>query len=243
MSWLTQQGPYWDDDRLHDSDMWLQVNELIVTETALGEAAICLLHGVLREVVSCTPSDWTFTPIDVRWIRATNTYDDVEVTNHWEITSVEHSLAACRRPINSWISLAAECHRQYDRLTIAADAFQPLNGFPFAPAAAHQIRLRLGVLDRLGRCFEQGARNAEGNRIYQDYFTGENAWFSDSSASEKSNFRAELTFAHPEWRDASLFCPMHGKVRPYQIRIHFFWPIREQEPIFVVYVGPKLTKQ
>ena len=43
--------------------------------------------------------------------------------------------------------------------------------------------------------------------------TGDNALFSDSSDSEKHDFRKELTFPHPDNPKDSLFCTMHGKAR------------------------------
>ena len=32
-------------------------------------------------------------------------------------------------------------------------------------------------------------------------------------------------------------------VRRMTLRLHFSWPIRADEPVYVVYVGPKLTKR
>ena len=36
---------------------------------------------------------------------------------------------------------------------------------------------------------------------------------------------------------------MHGKVKTPQIRIHFSWPITASTPLYVVYVGYKITKK
>ena len=41
----------------------------------------------------------------------------------------------------------------------------------------------------------------------------------------------------------TLFCPWHGKVQTPQLRVHFSYPIRANEPLYIVYVGPKLTKR
>ena len=41
-----------------------------------------------------------------------------------------------------------------------------------------------------------------------------------------------------------LFCPWHGKVSTRTLRIHFSpGQIRASDPLYVVYVGPKLTKR
>ena len=39
MQWLTQQGPFWEDTRSHGLDDYLSFNDLVVTDTAVGEAA------------------------------------------------------------------------------------------------------------------------------------------------------------------------------------------------------------
>lgn len=79
--------------------------------------------------------------------------------------------------------------------------------------------------------------------MFQLHFTGDKAWFSDSSSTEKSDFRKELTFRHPMNAGEYLFCTWHGKVKTPQLRIHFSWPIRASDPLYVVYIGPKITKQ
>ena len=67
--------------------------------------------------------------------------------------------------------------------------------------------------------------------------------FSDSSDSEKRDFRQGLTFAHPEDPARSMFCPWHGKVRHPTLRVHFSWPVRVGKPVHIVYAGPKITKR
>ena len=103
----------------------------------------------------------------------------------------------------------------------------------------------LGILDRFARSFDaSGARTIEGQRIYQDYFTGgDNALFSDSSDDEKGDFGEALTFPHPDEPGSFLFCTWHGKVRHMTLRLHFSWPIACGKPVYVVYAGPKLTKR
>jgi hypothetical protein len=40
-----------------------------------------------------------------------------------------------------------------------------------------------------------------------------------------------------------IFCTWHGKVKTPQYRIHFSWPISAVAPLYVVYIGPKITKR
>ena len=62
--------------------------------------------------------------------------------------------------------------------------------------AAERIRVLLGILDRFRTCFDgEGNRTAEGHEIYQNYFTGKNALFTDSSDDEKIEFATCRVFA------------------------------------------------
>ncbi len=245
MQWLTRQGPYyWEDAQLQDENDWLEVNDEIVTDTAIGEAAICQSRGLCRELISIDPSDWMFTPIVVAWIRNDTVKENIFVANHWDLRTVQQSLAANPVRIDSWGNLATQVQRACTRLTFASDAFDPLVGHPFSIGAAKRIQVLLYTLHEFKGCFDKdGKRNAEGNRLYTEHFTGGKAWFSDSSGTEKNQFENELTFSHPELPGQTLFATWHGKVKTPQIRIHFSWPVRSDRALYVVYVGPKITKR
>ena len=244
IAWLHRLGPFWEEVRVHNPDDYLECNGDVVTDTAVGEAAYCRIHGIDRRIVSLTPSRWEFSPVTVSWMPDTGEGRVVDVVNHIDVESLEAALRAAPAPIASWGQLEEICIARCIYLTISHDAFQPLRGYPFAEGAAHRILVLLDTLNRFKSCFDnQGQRTQEGQRLYQDHFTGDKAWFSDSSDSEKRNFHSDLTFRHPTAEGQSLFCTMHGKVKTPQLRIHFSWPIRADEPLFVVYVGPKLTKQ
>lgn len=244
MQWLTQNGPYWEDAQLHAPDDWLEANGDIVTDSAVGEAAFCRIHGLSRELVSFWPSQWNFNPVQASWVRDGRETVNVDIPNHWEAASVRLCLETNPERAHSWAELGAQIRRACTRLTFADNAFLPLEGHPFAPGAAGRIRVLLWTLNKFKGCFDdQGNRNAEGHQLYADHFTGARAWFSDSSDGEKNAFREKLTFPHPHRQGEFLFCSWHGKVKTPQIRIHFSWPIRSDEPLYVVYVGPKLTKR
>ncbi len=40
-----------------------------------------------------------------------------------------------------------------------------------------------------------------------------------------------------------LECFWHGKIKSPQYRIHFSYPIEEDVPLYIAYIGPKLTKR
>jgi hypothetical protein len=243
MQWVTRQGPFWDDERRHGPDDYLECNDAVVTDSAVGEAAVCCLEGAERRVVSVRPSGWETSPLVVTWTTDAGARE-ASVMNHLEAVDVEAALQAAAPASTSWDDVASYAADRFPNLTIASDAFDGLRGHPFSSAAAERIRVLLSILDRFKTCFdEEGNRTPEGHQIYQDHFTGKNAWFTDSSDDEKIEFSSELTFRHPADKDETLACPWHGKIKTGQLRIHFSSPVRATDPLFVVYVGPKLTKR
>ncbi|MDV6346804.1 hypothetical protein R2083_04640 [Nitrosomonas sp. Is35] len=243
MGWLTQYGPFWEDSRNHGPDDYFESQKQIVTDTALGEAAYRCFSGSEYQLISLATSDWLFTPIRVVWYRD-DQITDIDVFNHWKTNTLETALQVSSPLIQSWEQLASTMRGRCANLIFAADSFKPLRGHPFVSSAAQRIVELLQILDKLKSCFDtQGQRTAEGHEIYQNHFTGNKAWFTDSSDSEKTEFKAELTFSHPENESETLFCTWHGKIKTPQFRIHFSFPISGNEPLYVVYVGPKLTKR
>lgn len=245
LQWLTRFGPHWQDVRRHSDDDYLEADgKHWLGGTALGEAAFCRVHGLARETVSAAPSEWLFSPVNVIWSRNDTVRDLIEVPNHWAAETVSISLRTAETRCTSWNALEVIARRKCNRLVFADDAFVPLAGHPFAPGAAERIQILLAVLNTLKGCFDDvGQRTAEGHRIYRDYFGHEKACFSDSSESEKSDFARVLLFPHPDRDGERLFCTWHGKIKSPQLRIHFSWPIARDIPLYVVYVGPKITKR
>ena len=244
MQWLTRRGPFWDDLRQHGAGDWFECRGGIVTDTAVGEAAYRTLHGVTAGLVSVTPSDWSFSPVEVTWRDPPDSPEDrsVAMENWWDAGELERSLQATAPPITSWADLHDVSTSRFRSLTITRTCFDPLTGIPFARSSADRILVLLGILDRFARAFDaDGRRTDAGQRIYRNYFAGSNALFPDSSDTEKRDFRKELTFHHPNLRGGHLFCPWHGKAA--EFRIHFSWPVRFGEPVYVAYVGPKITKR
>ena len=250
LSWITQHGPYWEDAREHKPDDWLERNGDVVTDTAVGEAAWCCLNDIKRDLVSLTPSNWQFTPVLVDWISGTGSKKTIGVVNHWDAAALEAILCVEPVPMDSWAQLKELAMARYTLLTFSEDAFVPLNGHPFFPSAARCLLSVLMKLNRYKSCFDaNGKRTPEGNELYQNFFTGakgqggRGAIFTDSSDDEKVKFKNELTFKHPDDARKFLFCPWHGKVQTPQLRVHFSSPVRANEPLYVVFVGPKITKQ
>ena len=245
MQWITRHGPFWEDERLHSEDDWLECDGEVVTNTAIGEVAYRCSNRTETSLVSLIPSSWDFSPAIVEWRKSDEEAQTVEVVNYRNANVLETALRVAPAQIASWKMLENMARARYTQLAFSSDCFDPLRAYPFSYSAARQILRRLDKLDQLKSCFDaKGQRTAEGHKIYTDYFTRDRAWFSDSSKTEKEEFRSEMTFPHPARPAESLFCPWHGKVNYHlPLRIHFSWPITAAEPLYVVYVGPKITRR
>ncbi len=250
LSWITQTGPFWEDARQHSSEEWLEWNGNIVTDTAVGEVAWCRLNGINRALISFTLSQWQFSPVSVDWISNTNVRKSIDVVNHWNPVDVKAFFQAMPTPILTWDQLKDVAIARCDQLTFARDAFSHLEGHPFSSSAAERLLFIFDTLNRYKSCFDKsGERTLEGNEIYQNFFTGKKegggrgALFTDSSPSEKDKYAQEMTFKHPTDFNRTIFCPWHGKVQTPQLRVHFSSPIRAEESLYIMYVGPKITKR
>jgi hypothetical protein len=183
-------------------------------------------------------------PLSVAWERGFGDRRHIEVINHWLTENLEAALLAAPTRLETWARLEEVAILRCTQLTFLNDSFKPLDGCPFAVGAAQRILVLLDTLDRFRSCFDgQGTRTPEGQRLYQDHFTGEKSWFSDSSDAEKHDFRTGFRFRRPGAEGEYLFCSWHGKVKSPQLRIHFSWPVRATEPLYIAYVGPKITKK
>ena len=246
MTWLTKGGPFWDDLRRHGADDYLEARGDVVTNSAVGEAAYRSFHGVQCGLVSFMPSDWDESPVEVAWRREDEGFEDRTATlANWHTPcALMEGLAAVGTPTESWAELRETCTSRFARLAFSDDSFSALDGTPFAPSAADRIVFLLDILEQRANAFDStGAPTPESHRLHREYFTGGNSLFSDSSNTEKRQFRNRLTFRHPANPHKSVLCGWHGKERQLTLRLHFTWPIKPDKPVYVVYVGPKLAKR
>ena len=252
MAWLTRSGPFWDDFRQHGPDDWLECRNEgefkgeIVTETAVGEATFRKLHGVEAGLIGATPSDWEFSPVEVAWITEDQERDEetAMIENWLNADDLSGRLQATAPPVRSWNRLRETALNRFDRLRFSNDCFEPLTGVPFAMSSADRILVLLDILDRVAQAFDTGGkRTAEGHKLHQDYFHGDKALFSDSSPSEKNRFRNEMMFSHPGDPATELFCTWHGKERHSNLRMHYWWSGVASDPVYIVYIGPKIARR
>lgn len=249
LNWLDKHGPFWDANRRHDADDWYFAahgsEELLATGSALAECARQVLAEENAALLSATPSDFTYTPVQAGILNDDGTRDQCELSNHWSEPPLRQYLENTIR-LGSWLELRDHAKQRFANLVFAADTFEPMMKSPFSLALCQRITSLLANLDQLSGEMDArtGALSPAGEILRQSFFEGRNALFSDSSDSEKAAFKSALTFRCPVNQDMRLFS-WHGKARGTdQYRVHFGWPkSNPARGLPIVYIGPKITKR
>lgn len=244
---LSKRGPFWSENRRHSEDDYFAYQDEVVTNMAIAEVAWRVAnHQQDCYTVSFKPSNFNYSPLPVIWYQSKGERF-IDVQNFCEVNTLTTLLKSSLKPPTTWEELIQQCIKEYSHLTFADDLLDPLDSEPFSETIAKKVRELLSILDELNTCFgEDGKFNCRGQEIVENYFHGDKALFSDESESNKNRFETALTFKKPgSARGETIFCPFHGKVKMgKQYRIHFNWP-KEQStnPLYIVYIGPKITKR
>ena len=246
MSWIDRNGPFADDHLTRDPNEYYTYGEAVVTDNAIGEVAARLFAQQRAMLMSVYPSAYTFSPVPVEWHRSEAEREQTEVENYWRTETLRTALQAQQIAPMSWPDLIGQCTIRYPLLTLLPDVSGHLAGEPFSPAIADRVLVLLDVLNQLKGGFdEQGRRTAASEILLDNYFRRERAAFTDASETEKNDptFRRVMTFAHPDGDGDDLECFWHGKISTRYYRIHFSYPIERDTPLYIAYIGPKLTKK
>lgn len=243
-SWISRKPPVKNFQNQFENEP-LFCNGRNVTDKAVGEAARKIDHGTASAVISIEPSSWCQSPLEVeRGKKRTDT--PIVVQNFWEMDALRLALEEPQSPITTWKDLEKVARRRFTSLFFAKDAFNNLRQPPSSVVVEHFLYLLKVLQDLKNEIDKPGPLTAKGKEIRRMHFTRSGAHFSDSSEREKRTFRRQLTFKHPKQPGKTMLCPWHGKFQhrndPY--RLHFFpWPIKANEPVYVVYAGLKRTKK
>ncbi len=247
MQWLTKGGPFWDSDRRHSSEDWLELapdGQRVVTDSGLGEAAWLLAQGESACVVSFVPSKFDYSPLLVIHRENETSKWQQDVPNHFDLATLAESLKNSRPPLNSWRDLEDRAKQDCEFLVFSDDAFRPLDREPFVRGSAEALFRLVGTLNSLRAEFTDGSGySAKGQEIFRNHFSGEKPQFTDSSRTEKETYAEELSFRHPDNPGEKISASWHGKENYNKYRVHFSFPIQANESTYVVYVGPKITKR
>ena len=131
LRWVEKTGPFWDDARQHSDDDYFELDDKLVSKTALGEAAYSVWHGIDKHLWSLIPSKWEFSPIHVKWHLDICEPHLIDVLNHWDINKLEKVLQESQPEITSWQQLQERCKLSCPNLYFALECFEPLKPCPF----------------------------------------------------------------------------------------------------------------
>lgn len=241
LAWLDKHGPFWEDIRAHGPDEYFEHAGEIVTDCGLGEAAFRLAVEQLSATVGFCDSTFCVTPLQVIWRRSDSANQELELPNFWQRERLEEYLSQHESAPQSWPDLIERARVRYRNLTFVDSILDALIGEPFSLTIAERVIVLLGVLDRLKGSFgDDGKLTVDGYQLMQDYFHGDRALFTDESETNKRTFARQMTFRAPTGE--ALFCPYHGKISFRYYRVHHSWPIRPDEPLYIAYIGPKITR-
>lgn len=243
LNWISKSGPFWEEQRQVIEDDYFEYDNRDITDSGIGEAARHSSTGSISEVVSFQGSGFDQSPLLVIQGLPEEPLDSHTLKNNWTWDQLRHSIQAARPPIRNWAQMGEEASARFEYLNLSSACVSPLQAEPFSSYAAQRVMELLGVLNEyIENLAPNGALTDRNNELMRMHFSGPKAWFTDESESNKSKFRKELTFPNDSEDGNKLFCPMHGKIKTPQYRIHFEWPPKGRTPLRVVYIGPKLTK-
>jgi len=242
LRWLTKHGPFWDDIRESAEDDYFEYDELDVTDSGLGEAARALLAERDAECFSFPNGSFDCTPIEVQHGLSESPLGLVSVPNTWDVSALRQiAQTMLPSPVN-WVQMLEQAQARFSNLSISPNAVLALKKDPFSNYVVERVFFLLQTLQDFIDCLnEDGTHSARNHELIETHFTGQKAWFTDESQTNKNSFREEMTFLD-ENNNEHVFCPWHGKIKNPQYRIHFEWPVPTGAKLRVFYIGPKITK-
>ena len=245
MAWLDKHGPFVEDELLRNPNEYLDINDgTVVSEEAIGEAATRHFQGLSAGLVSFAPSTFQRSPVEVHWHRHSSDPVTCEIPNYWNAQELDHYLEGQQRDPATWKEFIAQLPARFPHLTFLPGLENHLAGDPFSLYVVERTFVLLGVLNELKTCFDvDGHRTARGEELMDNYVRRDRARISDSSEQEKNDprLRAAMTFRDPSGEE--LVCFWHGKIQTPPYRIHFSYPIQKDVPLYIAYIGDKLTKR
>lgn len=239
MNWFSKDGFFLPDDSFADiEDRFVcyypegaEEENKDITESALAECAFRKIAGESAGSISLEQSEFSWSPIKVLLSESDEAIIDNDYTPH----SLKQRLEGLLPQMSSWTMLL-ERIEHLPKVTLEPYVKVRLITNPFSQNIAE------GVYSRAKELSEMATANSleQFNELFAKYATGTKARFSDSSPSEKRDFKDVLTF-HVD--NKQCLCPYHGKVKIQQYRIHLVNRPAYGRSTRVVYIGPKLTKR
>lgn len=242
--WLDKLGPFEELSHLNElseSGEYFELSEINLESTTLAEAAFQIGQNNRVAMVSLFPSNFEADLINITFIKI-DCDEQLSIQNFFSASTLEAAIRQQTPLFNSWDEVLIYAQRTCPRLSFFNDAIIPLANEPFDSGIAGRILEILKILNELKRCFDsQGKITEEGFDLRKKYMQGESPLFTDESETNKKRFKKKLTFTNQAGLES--FYPFHGKVRfGRQYRIHHSWPVYSDQPLYIAYIGPKITK-
>ena len=239
--WLSKDGPYWDENkREHSPDEYYEYNGEVVTDRTLGEVAFRIEQNHASCTVSFQPSNYQLTPLNVIWY-LTDGQKEISISNFWQKEVLHNFVGQIESPIMSWQELIDLASLKFHHLTLVDYIIDTLTAEPFSRTIANRILYLLTILNKIAECYDKnGNRTKKGTELIDNFFHGENALFSNESDTNLNRFENQLTFRLPTGDDE--ICGFHGKIKNRQFRVHFNGPLAYGKPVYIVYIGYKITR-
>lgn len=241
MSWFDKHGPFWENERMHGPGDYFAYGDDVITDSSLGEATFRMGIGHTIGIISFPESRFCLTLLSIIWHQSDQRATRFDLPNFWQRSTLETYLDTHDPPPQSWLEVIERAQQRFTALTFIPTIADALKGEPFNVTIAERVLVLLAILHRLKGCFDEtSVLTPEGHTILEQFFHGERALFSDESDTNKRLFAAQMTFRLPTGE--AIFCPFHGKISTRFYRIHHSWPIRPDQPLYIAYIGPKITK-
>ena len=232
MSWVDKSANFLPDEETFLPSDRFECDGVDVSSSAIAECAYrCLIEGDVL-LTSLNPSEYNKSPIKVI-VNCSGDAECVELENLYKLPNLDKRISEIKAPIATWEVLIEQINA-LPSVDVSSNVIDQLAAEPFARNIAEECYRRARALSEMAQCKTIEAFNV----LYVKYCTGD-SWFSDSSDTEKKDFKSKLTFTV---NGSKKLCPFHGKVKIRQFRIHTDKVASFGNDITIVYIGPKLTK-
>ena len=208
--------------------------------TAIAEAACRHSPQTSCDLFSFAPSRFNQSPLRVTWFRNAGGQVDVDLGNYWELSTLSAYLTQLT-PIKNWDGLHNWAKTECSNLLFSDDVIEPIQAMPFSYAATQQLQMLLLILNDLSDSHDEtsGALNANGLKILAN-----SLYYATPGGFLTKPRMQSLILKHPT--TTKILCPVFLASEKWRIRshyrIHFQWPKPKDFPLWIAYIGPKLTR-
>jgi len=244
INWLMTKGPFLDNSRLQHADDYFECDGHDVTDQGAGEAARRLSAKLASCMLSFPGGGYDSPSLEIHHGIPENRLGRYEIANFWQHDALRIALNQAQAKPQNWSSALSQASQRFPDLLISPEILVTLQRESFSSYVAERIFELLGILQEFIAVRDKGSYSQRNWELIDHHFSGNKAWFTDESDSNKREFAEQLSFVDPYANGAKIFCPWHGKIKTPQFRIHFTpWPLSTTDKkIKVLYIGPKITK-